>query len=134
MLTYFCPKCWKMIKESEQTCLNCGYVLEEFQKTLYEDKLLAALHHPVPEHRIMAAQILGNRQSHQALPEFLKIVVSGETDYFFLRAVLLAAAKIDHPNRYIILQKACLNPSKLVSDLAKELLAQVTKNRQASED
>ena len=70
----------------------------------------------------MAAQILGNLKSERALPEFIRIIEGNEEDYFFLRAVLLAVVKIPHPDRIKILQRASQHPSRLVSDLAKELL------------
>lgn len=126
MLTYYCPKCWTVLNAKELTCPNCGYALDEHMQMPYEDKLLIALHHVVPERRIMAAQILGNQKSQRALPEFLKIIEGDETDYFVLRAVLFAAAKINHPDREIILQKATLHDSDLVALFAKELLARLS--------
>jgi DNA-directed RNA polymerase subunit RPC12/RpoP len=122
MLTYYCPHCWQIVTEEQKTCPHCGYVLDKFKNYVYEDKLLAALHHSVPERRIMAAQILGIRECIQALPEFGRIIASDETNYFFLRAILLATSKIVHPEREAILLKATRHPSQLVSRLAKELL------------
>lgn len=88
--------------------------------------LLNALHHPVPERRIIAAQVLGILKSQRALIEFLKILESEEEDYFILRSILLAAANINHPNRIILLQKASQHPSALVRRLAVELLDQLS--------
>lgn len=123
MLTFYCPNCWKTIKEGEKVCPHCGYLLDQFNEEEFEDKLLQALYHSVPERRIMAAQILGNRGSQRAIREFLKIVSGNEMDYFFLRAVLLAAIKIDHPDRANILKMAKNHPSKLVSNFANELMS-----------
>jgi len=122
MLTYYCPQCWSEVAGEEHICPHCGYPLDEFHQQAFEDKLLAALHHTLPERRIMAAQILGNLKSERALPEFIRIIEGNEEDYFFLRAVLLAVVKIPHPDRIKILQRASQHPSRLVSDLAKELL------------
>ena len=133
MITFYCPSCWEVINEELKTCPNCGYVLDDFNKFEYEEKLLAALHHSVSERRIMAAQILGNRECEKALPEFLKIIESGETNYFFLRAVLQAATKISHPLSKTILKKAAKHESKLVSRLALALLDQISHNMEISE-
>lgn len=130
MLTFYCPNCWEIVTEDQSTCPNCGYVLGEFNKFSYEDKLLAALHHSVPERRIMAAQILGNRSSQRAIPQFLEIITGDESDYFFLRAVLLAAIKIEHPDRAIILSRASQHSSDLVRHLAAKLMAQLQGNSQ----
>jgi len=73
MLTYYCPHCWSIIQEGQTTCPSCGYILDEFEKSDFEEKLLAALYHPVTERKIMAAQILSLRHSQRALSEFLKI-------------------------------------------------------------
>lgn len=131
MLTYYCPNCWTIVSEDQQTCPNCGYVLDEFNTFTFEDKLLAALHHSVPERRIMAAQILGNRGSQRAVPEFQRIIESDEEDYFFLRTVLQAVSKINHPDRDTILHKASQHPSELVRKLAKELTTRTQQNDQA---
>lgn len=70
----------------------------------------------------MAAQILGNRGSQRAIPEFRKIIESDEEGYFLLRAVLLAVSKINHPDRELILQKASQHKSELVRNVANELI------------
>ena len=77
MVTYYCPHCWTILDEKDQVCPKCGYVIKDYQDSSYEDKLLNALHHPVPERRIMAAQVLGILGSQRALVEFLKILESG---------------------------------------------------------
>ncbi len=125
MLTYYCPNCWTIVKKDQRVCPNCGFVLDQFEKQTFEDKLLAALYHTVPERRIMAAQILGNRGSQKAVAEFRKIIESNEEDYFFLRAVLLAVSKINHPDRDSILQIAAHHPSELVRSLAEGLISQL---------
>jgi len=122
MITYYCPHCWAELEAKQSTCPVCGYVVEEFNSLSFEDKLIAALHHVVPERRIMAAQILGNIHSQRAISEFERILESGEDNYYLLRAVLLGLVKIDHPKRKLLLEKAREHPSVLVADLARELL------------
>lgn len=125
MLTYYCPQCWKIVEENLQFCPACGYKLADFHHRDFDDKLIAALDHPVAERRIMAAQVLGNRQCTRALAEFQKILVSEEIDYFFLRSILLAVMKMETPLREEILAQAMTHPSELVSKLAEELLEEV---------
>lgn len=132
MITYYCPNCWTTVNQDQKFCPQCGFSLESFESLSYEDKLLAALHHAVPERRIMAAQILGNRKSQRALPEFEKFIENNEEDYFFLRAVLLAVAKIDHPDRERLLLMATHHASGLVSKLAIELIGTLNSKQQTS--
>lgn len=122
MLTYFCPECWAVTHEGDSICPNCGATLDDFHNLAYEEKLLAALRHPIAERRMMAAQVLGNINSRRALPEFLILCGDEHADYFFLREVLLAAAKIRHPDRDAVLACAARHPSHLVSKLAGELM------------
>ncbi|WP_152966418.1 HEAT repeat domain-containing protein [Ornatilinea apprima] len=129
MVTFFCPNCWTSIPEETEICPHCGYELKQFGSLTYEDKLLAALHHSVPERRIMAAQILGNRGCEQALPIFLDILQSGESNYFLLRAILMAAIKINSPLRLEVLTQASHHDSLLVKKLASEMLTQLNNNQ-----
>lgn len=129
MVTYFCPKCWTVIEKNTNVCPSCGFEMDDVHQMDYETKLLSALFHTIPERRIMAAQILGNRQCIRALPIFKDILTGEERDYFFLRAVLLATAKIQHPDRFTILKQAMQHPSKLISDLASELIDQLLKDQ-----
>ena len=122
MLTYYCPRCWEIVQENQQECPHCVCKLDDFTHFDFDDKLIAALHHSVAERKIMAAQVLGIRQCKRAIPEFRKILASDENNYFFLRAILLAVAKFDNPDREEILAQAKSNPSELVSELAAELI------------
>lgn len=125
MLTYYCPKCWEIVNKDQRVCPNCGYELDDFTHYDYDDKLIAALHHPVSERKMMAAQVLGIRQCKRALPEFKKILASDEDNYFFLRAILLAVTSIKDPECEVILEQAKNHTSALVSRLAAELLGDI---------
>ncbi len=122
MLTFYCPNCWHMTREKEDTCSNCGFQLKVTSEGEYEAKLIASLHHPVPERRNIAAQVLGNLATPRAIPALVEIVNSGESDYYFMKAVLTAIAKIDWPDREKILETAGNHSSALIAHLAQELL------------
>ncbi len=125
MITYYCPKCWQIVDEKEKNCPRCGFRLDEFLNQEYERKLLDALHHPIPERRMIAAQILGNLNVHEAVPILKEILANETEDYYFLRTVLLALAKIDHPEKLEIIEHAKCHPSTLVSQFAQELLEKI---------
>lgn len=122
MITYYCPHCWLEIRKNIEKCPSCDYVISQFSDLEFEEKLMTALHHPIFERRIIAAQVLGNRKSQKALGEFLKIIQSDENDYYFLKAILTAAAKISHPLRDQILQIASNHSSELVAKLALQYI------------
>lgn len=91
------------------------------------------MHHSVPERKMMAAQILGNIHSFKALQEFREIIENGESNYYILRTILIAAAKIDHPERISILQTATQHTSNLISELAIKLLCMVEEGNNIEE-
>lgn len=128
MLTYYCPDCWQIVDEKDEICPYCGYPLIEFSRQDYYQKLLDALHHIIPERRIIAAQILGNLKIQEAVPVFKEILASEIEDYYFLRAVLLALAKIEHPEQLEILEKAAHHRSSLVRAFAIHLLEKIKNN------
>jgi len=125
MITFYCPNCWNRIEENIDTCPFCGFNLADFIQLTYEEKLIQSLHHPVPSRRNIAAQVLGNNNSIKALDEFEKILLSGETDYFFLRVVLLAIAKIKSTKSLELLKLAETNPNALVREWASTLFDSV---------
>lgn len=127
MLQYYCPNCWRELDGGEEHCPACGYDLRAFENLPYPEKLIRALYHPIPERRVMAAQILGELRYVQALPVFEHLVetLQGEAyDFYLLQAVLLAAARMPDPRRWRVLQKAAHHPAALVASLARRLLAE----------
>ncbi len=125
MITYYCPQCWAIVQEGDTTCPHCGYALGEFTQSAYEDKLIIALGHPVQERQLIAAQTLGSIGSVRAVPAFLGIVQRERENYFLVRAVLEAAARIPDPRRLKILQEGTKHPSRMIQQLAEALLQQL---------
>lgn len=122
MLTYFCPHCWHQLTEADKICPQCGSAVDAYNQSSFEEKLIAALNHLIPENRQMAAQILGHLGYVRALPAFKALVADPDQDYFFLRTVLVATARIPHPDRMAVLRKALEHPSGLVQREAGELI------------
>jgi HEAT repeat protein len=132
VLTFYCPECWATIPEEYVTCPHCGFDLSQFSRSTYEEKLLKALHHTVQERQLIAAEVLGKIGSQRALPEFEAILDREKENYFLLRAVVEATAKIPDPRRRDILQKtARQHSSSMIQHLAEELLASLPAKEEA---
>jgi len=58
-MVFFCPICWKEIKETEKTCPYCDANITEHEKRSFEEKLINALKHPERETVQRAVWILG---------------------------------------------------------------------------
>ena len=57
-LIQFCSNCWAENLFGATVCERCGTPLSETEPIFYDQKLMRALHHPVPETREMAAMLL----------------------------------------------------------------------------
>lgn len=129
MLTFYCPHCWERIEGNMDYCPKCGFNLADYKKLSYENKLIQSLNHPLPGRRNIAAQVLGNINSIKALKEFEKILRSGNTDYFFLRVILYAIAKIESPERIKLLELAQTNSNIMIKELATTLIKIVNEHQ-----
>jgi HEAT repeat protein len=92
-MTYYCTYCWAEVKKNETVCPHCGADQDALNRELYVDKLIRALHHPVPETSIRAARILGSLKSSGAVPALSKLVAS-DVDPFARAAAIEALGNI----------------------------------------
>src|SRR5207245_5540565 len=74
-------------------CDRCGTSLAESEPICYDQKLMRALHHPVPETREMAAMVLGLRQDQHALPVLMSRLLE-ESDIGVLCAISKALGQL----------------------------------------
>jgi len=118
---YYCPNCWKEINDKILVCPHCGHDLNQHQSFTYVEKLIHAIHHPIPEKRMMAAQLLGDMGCKEALPVFAEILKK-ENDYYFIREIILAIDKIDNKAGIAILLALRGHSSFLVKKLVDEIM------------
>jgi HEAT repeat protein len=123
----FCPNCWRMVKEAVEACPACGHRPKLSDEESYEDKLLAALEHPVADVRMVAVEVLGQRRSRRAVPALFKLLVDEEADFYLLRQVVKALATIGTPDALRSLGWAARrHPSRLVRNEARTAIAAAT--------
>ena len=122
MLTYYCPSCWAEFHEDVQVCTHCGFEIGSFDGLEYEQKLLRAAFHPIPENRYMAVEALEMLKSRRALPVLAKILHEEKNDVYLLYQVLKALANIPDPRSEELLREATRHPFRLVRQRARQLL------------
>jgi HEAT repeat protein len=88
-MTYYCIQCWAEIEKNEMACPHCGADQDGLGRESYVEKLIRALHHPVPETSIRAAHILGSVKSTAAVPALSKLAASNVDP--FVRAAAIEA-------------------------------------------
>ena len=81
------------------TCPFCRCDLAATATRDYPEKLIGALHHPEPETRLRAAEILGEKGYHPAVGPLLarahEELHEERPDIFFLAALLRSARKLN---------------------------------------
>ena len=102
-MTFFCPGCWKIIPADVKTCPFCGCDLAAAAARSYPEKLIGALHHPEPETRLRAAEILRDQGYCPAIGPLLararEELREPRRDIFFLGALLRSARKLGAPDQ-----------------------------------
>lgn len=122
MLTFYCPACWSAINKGEAQCSVCGYDLRNYEALSFEDKLLLALNHPIPEQRLLAIQLLGRLGSQAAIPGLEKILGNTDNDIFILGEAVIALDKIPGGRSREALEKARQHPYPIIRKLASSLM------------
>lgn len=120
-MTRLCPGCWQPFEAGGERCPRCGRPVAADDAASYEVKLLDALGHPVPEVRMLAVQILGERKSTRAVPALVTLLNDEHADFYLQREALLALARIGSLEALQAVRAACGHPSRLVRDLARRL-------------
>jgi len=112
-LMQFCSTCWAENLIDATVCDRCGTSLSETEPIFYDQKLLRALQHPVPEVREMVAMLLGLRQDRHALPVLLARLLE-ESDIGVLCAISKALGQLGDCQAAAFLAKRLAQPNALV--------------------
>ncbi len=80
-LTYFCWTCYQPGSGSAERCPHCGGPVHPAADVDYTARLVWALHHPLADRRLLAAQLLGQRGDHAAIEPLRRIVAEAPDPY-----------------------------------------------------
>jgi HEAT repeat protein len=70
---------------------------------------------------MVAAQILGNIQSREAIPVF-KEILETEEDYYLIREIILSLEKVGSHDGWLLMRKMKKHQSSLIRSFVKETL------------
>lgn len=115
MVTRFCPRCYSANAAEAGTCRHCGAALASPAGDDYLAKLVWALHHPEPETRVRAAELIG-RMGKAALPAVAALVqaYTSAGDPFLRAAVVKACGSIGGDEASELVLKGAADPSYIV--------------------
>lgn len=120
----FCTHCWAEIDDALNVCSNCGEDLNSDPRT-YEQKLVAALEHPLPEARVRICWLIGENKVQLAVPELMKIAEC-HPDLFVRRAALEALAVLRDPRAVPLLEAISKSDNRFLAAVARRSLGAIS--------
>jgi len=121
MATFFCPYCWKEIREEDKKCPYCHADLTDYQQKSFEEKLINALTHPEQETVRRAVYILGRLKSVLAVKD-MRALFDRTGDPYVKREVLEALDRIGTEEAVDFIHKAAQSDMAIVRRKAEDLL------------
>ena len=103
MVQWYCPDCFAEVEEQTERCPRCGADLTD-PNFDFEEQLIRALRHPLPDRRLLAAQVLGQRHAHGAVPHLIGIVRESDDPYLVAEATV-ALARIGDPAGLAVVER-----------------------------
>jgi HEAT repeat protein len=92
MPTFYCWHCYREVSGDEPVCPRCGQDTRPPDGTGYTQRLIWALHHPLPDRRLLAAQTLGPRRDPAAIPALREL--TADPDPYLAAAALRSLAAV----------------------------------------
>lgn len=94
-MQWYCPDCFAEVAREAARCPRCGADLANPGRD-YEQSLIKALRHPLPDRQLLAAQVLGARRARQAVPRLIEVIQETRDPYLAAEAIT-ALARIGDP-------------------------------------
>ena len=116
----FCTHCWEEIDDKLDFCPRCGKDLASDPRN-YEQKLVAALRHPLPEARVRICWLIGENRIQPAAPDLIRIV-EADPDLFVQRAALEALAVLRDPHAVPLLEAISRSGNRFLAAVARRSL------------
>jgi HEAT repeat protein len=132
----FCTHCWAEIDDALDVCPRCQQKLNLDPRT-YEQKLVAALEHPLAEARVRICWLIGENKIQLAVPDLMRIA-EGDPDLFVRRAALEALAVLRDPRAAPLLEAMSKSSNRFLAAAAQRSLSAISsptgKDLQISKD
>ncbi len=87
-----CTHCWTEVDSEERQCSNCRADFGNDTRS-YEEKLIAALGHPLPAARVRVCWLIGENQIRCAVSQLIEIA-EHDQDIFVQRAAIEALGSL----------------------------------------
>ena len=119
----FCTHCFAEIDSEDQVCPYCKADLSTDSRS-YEDKLMAALEHPLPEARARICWLLGENNIRSAVPKLMH-AAAHDPDLFVKKSAIEALVVLRDPRSYSLLQQISEGGNHFLQAAAKKILEDI---------
>ncbi len=119
----FCTHCWTEIDASIDRCPHCG-TGQGADPRSYEEKLVAALAHPLPEARARVCWLIGENTILAAVP-CLMHMAEHDPDLFVQRAAVEALGTLKDLRPVFLLRAISASTNRFLATAAKKSLQSI---------
>jgi diadenosine tetraphosphate (Ap4A) HIT family hydrolase len=116
----YCGACFEQFDARLAQCPHCGALPERLSERDYQEKLLAALEHPLAEVRMRAILAFGRRQQPEVAPALLDCALRHPVDVVEGLEIVNSLSRLDHgrPLRSALASLAAAHPAHAVREAA----------------
>jgi HEAT repeat protein len=119
----FCTHCWTELDASIDQCPYCG-IDQAADPRSYEEKLLAALEHPLPEARVRICWLIGENTVRAAVPGLIRMA-EHDPDLFVQKAAVEALGQLKDQRANPLLRALSGSTNRFLALTAKKSLRRI---------
>lgn len=116
----YCTHCWREVNSETKVCPDCEADLTLDRRT-YEQKLIGALAHPLPEARARICWLIGEKQIREAVPELMKLA-KDDPDLFVRKAAVESLGAVRDPKSATLLRAISKCENRFLASVAAKSL------------
>lgn len=116
----YCTHCWREVNSEDEVCPGCEADLTLDHRT-YEEKLIGALAHPLPEARERICWLIGENHIHQATPDLMKRATH-DPDLFVRKAAVESLGILGDPKSVALLREISKCANRFLASVAAKSL------------
>jgi HEAT repeat protein len=120
----FCTNCWTEIDANIDRCPHCGTDPSTDPRS-YEEKLVAALEHPLAAARARICWLIGENGIRTAVPRLMQ-VVEADPDLFVRKAAVEALGALKDSRSDDLLRAISTSTNRFLAGAAKRSLRAIT--------
>jgi len=123
-MTYYCWHCYAANRRSRGACVGCGEEIAAPAGTDYVALLIWSLGHPLPDRRMIAARVLGQRRESRAREPLRELALDAADPYLAAQALSALIAIDGSAAHQELLEGLAESGPTLVKRVASALLAE----------